>query len=83
MNDMSKYTDDVKRRTRMFFKWSRKLYIAAYNVYGWYWLYKIVFVLDFNWENYVIWTLAMFGQYYFAVDNQKKLGLPDIYKETD
>lgn len=52
------------------FNFLRKLFIYGYNVYGWYWLYKIVSTpkLQFDGENYVLWFFAMMAQFFFEVD---------------
>jgi hypothetical protein len=31
----------------------RIIYTYAFNLYAWYWLYKIIWVLPFDWENVV------------------------------
>ena len=62
---------------------TRKLYVAAYNIYGWYWLYKLIFVLDSDWESYLIWFFAMSGQLFFTLDNRDKLGIKDYMKNID
>lgn len=50
-----------------------QLYVAAYNIYGWYWLYKLIFVVNSDWEGYAIWFFAMTGQLFFILDNRGKL----------
>lgn len=61
----------------------RKLYVAAYNIYGFYWLYKIIWVLEFDWENLWLWFFAMGGLYFFILGNRDKLGIPDYHKGID
>jgi hypothetical protein len=48
----------------------RKYYIYAYNIYGWYWLYKIFADsgLRCDWESYLLWVFAMLAQLFFEVD---------------
>ncbi|ASS50176.1 MAG: hypothetical protein A3D31_11445 [Candidatus Fluviicola riflensis] len=50
--------------------YARRYYIYAYNLYGWYWLYKIIVdpKLQCDWENYLIWLFAMLAQLFFEVD---------------
>jgi len=50
-----------------------QFYVAAYNIYGWYWIYKLIFVLNSGWEGYAIWFFAMAGQLFFILDNRGKL----------
>lgn len=47
----------------------RKYYTIAFNIYAWYWLYKIVFILPFDLENYITWTFACFGMWFFVIDS--------------
>jgi hypothetical protein len=61
----------------------RKLYVGLYNIYGFYWLYKIIFVLHGDWESYVIWFFAMAGQMFFTLDNREKLGISNYFKNVD
>jgi len=51
----------------------RKFYIIAYNIYGWYWLYKIITdpKLKCDWENYALWFFAMTAQLFFVMDVRK------------
>jgi hypothetical protein len=65
----------------------RLIYTYLFNLYAWYWLYKILFVLPFDWENLVTWTLACLGMWFFVLDNndyeyKKKmndgLGYPEL-----
>jgi hypothetical protein len=48
----------------------RKYYIYAYNLYGSYWLYKIITdpETQCDWEAYVLWGFAMLAQLFFEVD---------------
>lgn len=58
----------------------RKLYVASYNIYGFYWLYKIIWVLEFNWENLLLWFFAMGGLYFFILKNKEELGIADYHR---
>lgn len=51
----------------------RKFYILAYNIYGWYWLYKIIADPkdQYNWEAYALWFFAMTAQLFFIMDVRK------------
>jgi hypothetical protein len=66
-------------------KFILKFYVAAYNIYGWYWLYKIIVdpKLQWDWENYAIWFFAMAGQMFFILDNRVKIGIPKYMKDID
>ncbi|MCH2229812.1 MAG: hypothetical protein MK105_05660 [Crocinitomicaceae bacterium] len=80
---MDTFTDTYNKLLPKGVNFVRKLYVGAYNIYGFYWLYKIIFVLDQNWENYVVWFFAMAGQLFFTLDNKEKLGIKDYMKNVD
>ncbi|MHA7843816.1 MAG: hypothetical protein ACX93I_10885 [Winogradskyella sp.] len=57
--------------------WVKRIYIIAFNIYAWYWLYREIFVrhtTDF--ETYLLWFFTTVGMYYFVLDNQ------DVYFKT-
>lgn len=62
-------------------------YTYAFNIYAWYWLYKLIFVLPFDWENIIAWTFACLGMWFFVLDSNdphfrkemsKTIGYPDL-----
>ena len=60
-----------------------EFYLGAYNIYALYWLYKIIWVLPFDWENLAIWFFAIAGLYYFILDNRTKLGMENYHKRAE
>jgi hypothetical protein len=65
----------------------RLIYTYAFNLYAWYLLYKIIWVLPFDWENIIAWVFGCFGMWFFVLDsNDKKyrkemsktIGYPDL-----
>lgn len=55
-------------QVNMFF---RILYILAFNVYSWYWLYKIIWVNDSTWEDWINWFFVVCGVHFFVIDYSK------------
>ncbi|ASS49577.1 MAG: hypothetical protein A3D31_02305 [Candidatus Fluviicola riflensis] len=51
----------------------RTFYILAYNLYGFYWFYKIVVdpKTQCDWEAYALWFFAMTAQLFFTMDVHK------------
>ncbi len=68
---MDIYTNLLNRA----FDWLRKFFIITYNIYGWYWLYKIIFVLEQDWENYALWFFAMTAQVFFVLEGKEKVDI--------
>ena len=65
----------------------RLVYTYAFNIYAWYWLYKIIWILPFEWENVISWTFACLGMWFFVLDSgdkkfqkemSKTIGYPDV-----
>jgi hypothetical protein len=52
--------------------WGKRIYVCAFNIYIWYWLYREIFVrYSTDWENYLLWFFTMAGMYYFVLDSSK------------
>jgi hypothetical protein len=63
----------------------RQVYIAAFNIYAWVWLYRLIFVNDnSSFEEYLMWFFACVGMWFFVLDGSDKK-LRDLYqwKEND
>jgi hypothetical protein len=55
----------------------KRVYVLAFNVYAWYWLYGEVFVLkSTNIENYLLWFFTTTGMYFFVLENQVLFSKP-------
>jgi hypothetical protein len=65
----------MKQNERIQYKVSilfRIIYILAFNVYSWYWLYKLIWVnTNTNWEDYVNWFFVTCGVHFFVIDYSK------------
>lgn len=49
--------------------WLRRIYVIAFNIYAWYWLVKLIFILDStNFEDYLIWFFTTVGVLFFVFD---------------
>lgn len=49
----------------------RIIYILLFNLYSWYWLYKIAFLNDSNWEDWINWFFVTCGVHFFVIDYSK------------
>lgn len=49
----------------------RIIYILAFNVYSWYWLYKIIWINQSTWEDWVNWFFVTCGVHFFVIDYSK------------
>ncbi len=74
--------DDPKMIRTFLVKWTRRIYVIAFNIYCWYWLYRLIFLWkSTNFEDYLLWFFASAGMYFFILDG-KDLWLKDK-KEFD
>ncbi|GAA5044228.1 hypothetical protein GCM10011506_48040 [Marivirga lumbricoides] len=49
----------------------KRMYVIAFNIYTWYWLYREIFVREStNFESYLLWFFTTVGMYYFVLENQ-------------
>jgi len=60
----------------------RIIYILLFNIYSWYWLYKIIFINKSNWEDYLNWFFVVAGVHFFVKD-YKKFWSKDVKKISD
>lgn len=49
----------------------RVIYVLAFNVYSWYWLYKIIWVNQSTWEDWANWFFVTCGVHIFVIDYSK------------
>lgn len=49
----------------------RVIYVLAFNVYSWYWLYKIIWVNQSTWEDWANWFFVTSGVHFFVIDYSK------------
>jgi hypothetical protein len=63
-----KNTESINYKTIMLF---RIIYILAFNIYSWYWLYKIILVNVSTWEDYLNWFFVTCGVHFFVIDYSK------------
>ncbi len=67
-NDFSQIYNSIKP---IVISWLKRFYVLAFNIYAWYWLYRQVFVRHSNdFEEYLLWTLATVGMYFFVLENK-------------
>lgn len=64
----------------------RVFYILAFNLYSWYWLYKIIFINSSVWEDYLNWFFVVAGMHFFVLDSSKFWSknvkrIPDVCNE--
>ena len=72
----------LKIKKRIIF-WTRRVYVIAFNIYAWYWLYKLIFITNStNFEDYLIWFFTTVGVYFFVFDGNDRF-LKEINKVDD
>lgn len=50
--------------------WLKRVYVIAFNIYAWYWLYRQIFIRNStDFEEYMLWFFATAGMYYFVLEN--------------
>lgn len=49
----------------------RVIYVLAFNLYSWYWLYKIIWVNQSTWEDWTNWFFVTCGVHFFVIDYSK------------
>ena len=78
----AKNDDEIKIR-RFLFLWLRRIYVIAFNLYAWYWLYKLIFIIkSTNFEDYLIYFFTTVGVLFFVFDG-KDVFLKKINKVDD
>jgi len=69
--------------TRQVIKWTRRIYVIAFNLYAWFWLIRLIFIRHSTaFEDYLLWFFATAGMYFFVLDG-KDIFLKDINKVKD
>lgn len=67
-------------------KWMKRIYVIAFNLYAWFWLYRLIFIRESGFEDYLLWFFATTGMYFFVLDG-KDIFLMDkgqrVYNEVD
>jgi len=67
-------------------KWLKRIYVLAFNIYSWVWLYRLIFVNDSCFEDYLLWFFTTAGMYFFVLDG-KDIFLMDkgqkVYNDID
>ena len=58
----------IKYKVNMLF---RIIYVLSFNIYSWYWLYKIAYVNVSTWEDWVNWFFVTCGVHFFVIDYSK------------
>lgn len=65
--DREIFYNQVKHKIDLWFK---RLYVFAFNIYAWYWLYRQIFIrCSTDFEEYLLWFFVTAGMYYFVIDN--------------
>ncbi len=67
MKDFKETNNKTKSFVIMLIK---RLYVIAFNIYAWYWLYREIFIREStNYEEYLLWFLTTAGMYFFVLEN--------------
>jgi len=51
-------------------KWVKRIYVIAFNIYVWIWLYRLIFIRESCFEDYLLWFFATAGMYFFVLDGK-------------
>lgn len=66
----------TKEETRKIIKekvivWIRRIYVIAFNLYAWYWIFRLIFIYkSTNFEDYLLWFFATAGMYFFVLEGK-------------
>jgi hypothetical protein len=67
------YQNIIERIRPTIDKWVKRIYVLAFNVYAWFWLYRQIFVRhSVEFEEYLLWFFTTVGMYYFVLDTKDK-----------
>lgn len=71
MKDLKKsYLENFKKAEPKVILAFKRLYVLAFNVYAWYWLYREIFIRNStDFESYLLWAFTTTGMYFFVLDN--------------
>ena len=73
-NDFQEIHDRIKT---IIILWVKRIYVATFNIYAWYWLYRQIFIRQStDFEEYLLWFFATVGMYYFVLENTDLKILP-------
>lgn len=68
-----------KRIMKIASKIIRQVYVVAFNIYAWVWLYRLIFIKDnTTFEDFLLWFFACVGMWFFVLDGSDKK-LRDLY----
>ena len=56
-----------KRINEKIVKWLKRIYVIAFNLYAWFWLYRLIFIRESGFEDYLLWFFATAGMYFFVL----------------
>lgn len=66
-----KFQDEYSKNKKVIDLWFKRLYVIAFNMYAWYWLYRQIFIRhSTNFEDYLLWFFTTAGMYYFVLDSK-------------
>ena len=66
---METYQDTYKKIMPKVILWFKRAYVISFNIYAWYWLFKLIFILhSTSFEEYLLWFFATTGIYFFVFE---------------
>ena len=60
----------IESKVNLYFE---RFYVLSFNIYAFYWLYKIVFLPSYNWEDLLTWFFACMSMNIFFRENKNRL----------
>lgn len=68
-NKMETHQDTYKKIQSKVILWIKRIYVISFNIYAWYWLFKLILILNStNFEDYLLWFFATTGMYFFVFE---------------
>lgn len=65
------YQKEQDRVKPIIILWVKRIYVVAFNIYAWFWLFREIFVRNSTeFESYLLWFFTTAGMYYFVFENQ-------------
>ena len=72
--EIQELKEKITQKLRLFVK---RIYVMAFNIYAWYWLYREIFIRhSTEFESYLLWFFTTAGMYFFVLDHE------DIFFKT-
>ncbi len=85
----SNFSNEYRRQQKIIkpkiILWLKRIYVVAFNIYAWYWIYRQIFIRhSTDFEDYLLWFFTTVGMYYFVLENNDLFfKIPDKDKTSE